>query len=113
MNKSPRIGLLGIMQELYDDMIPGITEHQAQYARGVAERLSEVAQVVFTRPARNREDRRWIAWTLVPTNRTFFNWKSSGRAPEVMMRMSPEPRPRAQWRKGSSWCFSKTMPRVS
>ena len=25
----PKIGLLGIMQELYDDMIPGITDHQA------------------------------------------------------------------------------------
>ena len=36
MNEQPRIGLLGIMQELYDDMIPGITEHQAQYAAEVA-----------------------------------------------------------------------------
>jgi L-arabinose isomerase len=52
----PRIGLLGIMQELYDDMIPAITEHQAQYARSVAERLSGVADVSFTRPARNRAD---------------------------------------------------------
>ncbi len=56
MNEQPRIGLLGIMQELYDDMIPGITDHQAQYAARVAERLSGVADVVFTRPARNRED---------------------------------------------------------
>jgi L-arabinose isomerase len=52
----PRIGLLGIMQELYDDMIPGITEHQARYARDVSERLKGAAEVVFTRPARNRED---------------------------------------------------------
>jgi L-arabinose isomerase len=52
----PRIGLLGIMQELYDDMIPGITEHQARYAAAVAERLGEVADVTFTRPARNRGD---------------------------------------------------------
>ena len=37
MNELPRIGLLGIMQELYDDMIPGITEHQAQYASEVAD----------------------------------------------------------------------------
>jgi L-arabinose isomerase len=44
------------MQELYDDMIPGITEHQAAYARAVAERLSPVAGVEFPRPARNRED---------------------------------------------------------
>jgi L-arabinose isomerase len=52
----PRIGLLGIMQELYDEMIPGITEHQASYAREVCERLNDTAEVVFARPARNRED---------------------------------------------------------
>jgi L-arabinose isomerase len=52
----PRIGLLGIMQELYDDMIPGITEHQADYAGQVAERLKDTAEVVFTGPARNRDD---------------------------------------------------------
>ncbi len=52
----PRIGLLGIMQELYDDMLPGITEHQAEYARSVAARLDGVADVEFIRPARNRED---------------------------------------------------------
>ena len=56
MSDRPRIGLLGIMQELYDEMIPGITEHQAAYADEVAERLSDVAEVVFTRPACNRED---------------------------------------------------------
>ncbi len=56
MTEQPRIGLLGIMQELYDDMIPGITEHQAQYAAAVAERLRGVADVEFTRPARNRDD---------------------------------------------------------
>ncbi len=52
----PRIGLLGIMQELYDEMLPGITEHQAEYARAVAARLAGVAEVEFIRPARNRED---------------------------------------------------------
>jgi L-arabinose isomerase len=52
----PRIGLLGIMQELYDEMIPGITEQQAQYAGRLAERLADVAEVVFGGPARNRDD---------------------------------------------------------
>lgn len=52
----PRIGLLGIMQELYDEMLPGITERQAEYAREVAASLSPVAEVSFTRPARNRGD---------------------------------------------------------
>jgi L-arabinose isomerase len=53
------------MQELYDDMIPGITERQGQYATAVAERLSGVAEVRFTRPARNREDVESIARELV------------------------------------------------
>ena len=29
----PRIGVLGVMQELYDDMVPGIVERQGEYAR--------------------------------------------------------------------------------
>jgi L-arabinose isomerase len=65
MSEQPRIGLLGIMQELYDDMIPGITEHQAQYAARVADRLSGVAELVFTRPARTREDVEAITRELV------------------------------------------------
>jgi len=52
----PRIGLLGVMQELYDEMLPGITEHQASYARAVCERLDGVADMQFARPARNRDD---------------------------------------------------------
>jgi L-arabinose isomerase len=65
MNSTPRIGLLGIMQELYDEMIPGITEHQAAYASAVGERLAPVAQVEFPRPARNREEIEAIARELV------------------------------------------------
>ncbi len=61
----PKIGLLGIMQELYDEMIPGITEHQGSYATSVAEQLSGVAEVVFTRPARNRDDVESISRELV------------------------------------------------
>jgi L-arabinose isomerase len=52
----PRIGLLGIMQELYDEMLPGITERQAGYAREVGEALSGVADVQVAQPARNRAD---------------------------------------------------------
>ena len=65
MSRTPRIGLLGIMQELYDDMIPGITDHQARYAESVAQRLAGVAEVSFTRPARNREDVETITRELV------------------------------------------------
>lgn len=56
MSDQPRIGLLGIMQALYDDMIPGITEHQAEFARALAGELAGTAEVVFTAPARDRED---------------------------------------------------------
>ena len=31
-DRKPRIGILGIMQDLYDDMIPGIAQRQAGYA---------------------------------------------------------------------------------
>ena len=64
MSQRPRIGLLGIMQELYDDMIPGITDHQARYAQSVAERLGAVADVSFSRPARNRADIEEVAREL-------------------------------------------------
>jgi L-arabinose isomerase len=65
VNDHPRIGLLGIMQELYDDMIPGITDHQAQYAGRVAERLSGIADLIFTRPVRNRDDVEVITRELI------------------------------------------------
>jgi len=52
----PRVALLGIMQELYDDMLPGITEHQGQYAQRIADHLSDVVDVTFPGPARNRQD---------------------------------------------------------
>jgi L-arabinose isomerase len=61
----PRIGLLGIMQELYDEMIPGITEHQAAYAESVASGLSDRADVLFTRPARNLADVEEIGRELI------------------------------------------------
>ena len=54
--RRPRIGLLGIMQELYDDMIPGITQHQESYANDVAAHLSGAADFVLGDPVRNRED---------------------------------------------------------
>ena len=62
----PRIGMLGIMQELYDEMIPRITEHQAEFAaQSCVPRLAPAAEVVFTRPARNRDDIEEIVKDLV------------------------------------------------
>ena len=52
----PRIGLLGVMQELYDEMLPGITERQAGYAQAIGSKLASVADVEVAPPARNRED---------------------------------------------------------
>ena len=52
----PRIGLLGIMQSLYDDMLPGIAERQAGYAREVAAALSGVADVEVAPPVKERAD---------------------------------------------------------
>ena len=53
---TPRIGVIGIMQELYDDMLPGITERQGRYLADVAAALGGVAETVVEPPARNRAD---------------------------------------------------------
>jgi len=65
VSERPRIGLLGIMQELYDDMIPGITEHQSEYASSVSQRLDPMAEVLFSRPARDEEDVETLVRELV------------------------------------------------
>jgi L-arabinose isomerase len=51
----PRIGLLGIMQALYDEMLPGITERQAAYAEEIAAALADVAEVEVAPPVKDRE----------------------------------------------------------
>jgi L-arabinose isomerase len=52
----PRIGLLGIMQSLYDDMLPGVTERQAGYAREIGAALADVADVTVGPPVKERAD---------------------------------------------------------
>jgi L-arabinose isomerase len=52
----PRIGLLGIMQSLYDDMLPGIAERQAGYAAEIGAALGDVADVEVAPPVKERED---------------------------------------------------------
>jgi L-arabinose isomerase len=54
--RKPRIGLLGIMQSLYDDMLPGITERQAAYAAELGAALDDVADVEVAPPVKERED---------------------------------------------------------
>jgi L-arabinose isomerase len=52
----PRIGLLGIMQSLYDDMLPGITERQAAYAADLGAALGDVAEFEIAPPVKERDD---------------------------------------------------------
>ena len=52
----PKIGLLGIMQALYDEMLPGITERQAGYAKEVAIHLKGVAEGIVPGPAKSRAE---------------------------------------------------------
>jgi L-arabinose isomerase len=54
----PRIGLMGVMQELYDEMLPGITERQADYARDLGLAVAEAAGITVdvAPPVRGRED---------------------------------------------------------
>jgi L-arabinose isomerase len=52
----PRIGLLGIMQGLYDAMLPGIDERQGAYARELGAALGGVADVVVSPPVKDRAD---------------------------------------------------------
>src|SRR5262245_19886180 len=54
--RKPRIGIYGIMQELYDDMVPGITERQAGDAAELAQQLTDVAHVIPGRPVKNKAD---------------------------------------------------------
>jgi len=53
-----RIGILGIMQDLYDDMIPGIAQRQEGYAAELAAHLGVPGQFEFipSKPVKYRED---------------------------------------------------------
>jgi L-arabinose isomerase len=52
----PRIGLLGIMQSLYDEMLPGITERQAAWAAELAASLGGAADFEVAPPVKERAD---------------------------------------------------------
>ena len=54
--RKPRIGILGIMQDLYDDMIPGIAQRQEGYAAELAAHLSDVAEFTPSKAIKYRED---------------------------------------------------------
>jgi L-arabinose isomerase len=54
--RRPRIALLGVMQHLYDEMLPGITDRQAGYAEQVAAALADVADVAVLPPVKDRDE---------------------------------------------------------
>src|SRR6202047_2121170 len=56
IGRKPRIGILGIMQDLYDDMIPGIAQRQEGYAAELAAHLSDVAELPPSKAIKYRED---------------------------------------------------------
>jgi L-arabinose isomerase len=55
-DRQPRIGILGVMQDLYDDMIPGIAERQEGYAAQIAARLADVGEFIPSKPVKYRQD---------------------------------------------------------
>ncbi len=55
-DRQPRIGILGVMQDLYDDMIPGIAERQEGYAAQIAARLADVGEFIPSQPVKYRQD---------------------------------------------------------
>jgi L-arabinose isomerase len=55
-DRKPRIGILGIMQDLYDDMIPDIAARQLGYAREIAAHLADIAEFIPSDPVKYREE---------------------------------------------------------
>jgi L-arabinose isomerase len=55
-DRRPRIGILGIMQDLYDEMIPGIALRQEGYAAELAASLSSVGEFIPSKAIKYRED---------------------------------------------------------
>ncbi|HEX6686093.1 MAG TPA: L-fucose/L-arabinose isomerase family protein [Candidatus Limnocylindrales bacterium] len=107
----PRIGLFGIMQELYDEMIPGITETQAKYAADVAAYLGDVADIVAAPPVRNRADAEKVMASFEQSNLdgviiTMLTYGpamrvarllSQSRLPICLANIQPQPAVTAAW----------------
>ncbi len=53
---SPRIGILALMQGLYDESQPEIPAHQTEYVKEVIAQLSDVAEFVFPGLSKERPD---------------------------------------------------------
>jgi L-arabinose isomerase len=55
-DRKPRIGILGVMQDLYDDMIPGIAARQEGYAAELASHLGDTGDFIPSKAIKYRED---------------------------------------------------------
>ncbi len=109
--RKPRIGILGIMQDLYDDMIPGIAERQAGYAAEIAAHLAGVADFIPSKPIKYREDAERemrefenagldgvmvVMLTYGPAMRV-ARLLSESRLPILMANIQPEPNVTPAW----------------
>jgi L-arabinose isomerase len=107
----PRIGILGIMQDLYDDMIPGIAERQAGYAAELADHLAGVGEFIPGEPVKYREDAERVMrqfeaagldgvmvvmLTYGPAMRV-ARLLSESRLPICLANIQPEPHVTAAW----------------
>lgn len=55
MMRKPKIGLLAVMIEGYEPIFPGIINTQCEYAKSLAEKMSDVADIDFPGVGANRE----------------------------------------------------------
>ena len=110
-DRKPRIGILGIMQDLYDDMIPGIAQRQAGYAAELAAALADVGEFVPSEPIKYREDAERemarfeaagldgvlvVMLTYGPAMRV-ARLLSESRLPICLANIQPEPNVTPQW----------------
>src|SRR5712691_9228200 len=109
--RKPRIGILGIMQDLYDDMIPGIAQRQEGYAAELAAHLSDVAEFIPSKAIKYREDAERamrefenadldgvlvVMLTYGPAMRV-ARLLSESRLPVCLANIQPEPTVRPAW----------------
>jgi len=109
--QKPRIGFLGLMQGLYDKSQPELPRMQEKWALEVARRLSDVADVDFPGPAKERadieryvklfNDREYDGILVVnllysPANRLIQAMKKN-RLPVMVANIQPRPTVTNEW----------------
>ncbi len=109
--RRPRIGVLGIMQDLYDDMIPGIAQRQEGYAAELASSLADVGDFIPAKAVKYREDAERamgefehsgfdgvlvVMLTYGPAMRV-ARLLSESRLPVCLANIQPEPAVTAAW----------------